>query len=246
MLFATHTGPGAFYRLMPHNSMALLFGVAFLYAIVAMGMGLRMFWRDIREPPETLREPRSLWQAMKDAGSLRYLDGGGVGCMNEDERPTDNRRVYHHLTFYGFMLCFAATSVATFYHYIVGREAPYFWYDLPVILGVLGGLGLLIGPVGLLFAKRKRDRVVQDEVRLGMDVAFIAMLFMTSLTGLLLLVFRATPAMGILLAVHLGVVFSLFITMPYSKMVHGLYRFTALVRYAKERRALTESHATTG
>jgi citrate/tricarballylate utilization protein len=83
-------------------------------------------------------------------------------------------------------------------------------------------------------------------VRLGMDVAFIAMLFMTSLTGLLLLVFRATPAMGILLAVHLGVVFSLFITMPYSKMVHGLYRFTALVRYAKERRALTESHVTTG
>ena len=77
---------------MPHNSMALLFGVAFLYAIVAMGMGLRMFWRDIGEPPETLREPRSLWQAMKDAGSLRYLDGGGVGCMNEDERPTDNRR----------------------------------------------------------------------------------------------------------------------------------------------------------
>ena len=246
VLFATHTGPGAFYRLMPHNSMALLFGVAFLYAIVAMGMGLRMFWRDIGEPPETLREPRSLWQAMKDAGSLRYLDGGGVGCMNEDERPTDNRRVYHHLTFYGFMLCFAATSVATFYHYIVGREAPYFWYDLPVILGVLGGLGLLIGPVGLLFAKRKRDRVVQDEVRLGMDVAFIGMLFMTSLTGLLLLVFRATPAMGILLAVHLGVVFSLFITMPYSKMVHGLYRFAALVRYARERRTLMESHATTG
>ena len=66
-----------------------------------MGMGLRMFWRDIGTP-ETLREPRSLWQAMKDAGSLRYLDGG-VG-MNEDERPTDNRRVYHHLTFYGFAL----------------------------------------------------------------------------------------------------------------------------------------------
>jgi citrate/tricarballylate utilization protein len=183
---------------------------------------------------------------MKDAGSLRYLDGGGVGCMNEDERPTDNRRLYHHLTFYGFMLCFAATSVATVYHYIVGREAPYYWYDLPVILGTVGGIGLLIGPVGLLIAKRKRDSVVQDEVRLGMDVAFIAMLFLTSLTGLLLLFLRETPAMGMLLAVHLGVVFSLFITMPYSKMVHGLYRFTALVRYAKERRTLAESHATAG
>jgi citrate/tricarballylate utilization protein len=241
VVFGTHTGPGAFYRLMPHNTMALLFGAAFLYAIVALGMGLRRFWRDIGEPVDTLREPQSLWQAMKDAGRLRYLDGGGVGCMNEDERPTDTRKLYHHLTFYGFLLCFAATSIATFYHYLVGREAPYAWYDVPVVLGVLGGLGLLIGPVGLLIAKRRRDRVVQDEVRFGMDVAFIAMLFLTSLTGLLLLVFRATPAMGVLLAVHLGVVFSLFITMPYSKFVHGLYRFAALVRYARERRMIAAS-----
>ena len=68
-----------------------------------------------------------------------------------------------------------------------------------------------------------------------MDVAFIAMLFLTSLTGIALLLFRDTPAMGPLLALHLGVVFSLFITMPYGKFVHGIYRFVALVRYARER-----------
>jgi citrate/tricarballylate utilization protein len=42
---------------------------------------------------------------------------------------------------------------------------------------------------------------------------------------------------GILLALHLGIVFALFITMPYGKFVHGIYRFLALVRYAKERGA---------
>jgi citrate/tricarballylate utilization protein len=47
---------------------------------------------------------------------------------------------------------------------------------------------------------------------------------------------RATPAMGPLLALHLGAVFALFITMPYGKFVHGFYRFAALVRYAQERR----------
>jgi len=234
VLLGVHTGPGAFYTLMPHNFMALLFGGVFLYAVVAVSMGLRAFWRDIGEPAATLADPSSLWQAIRDAGRLRYLDGGGVGCMNEDEKPTDNRRFYHHCTFYGFMFCFAATTVATLYHYLLGREAPYPVYDLPVLLGVIGGVGLLIGPVGLLAAKFRRDPQMRDEARFGMDVAFLAMLFLTSLTGLALLAFRETGAMGLLLAVHLGVVFALFLTMPYGKFVHGLYRFAALVRYARE------------
>ena len=55
-------------------------------------------------------------------GSLRYLDGGGVGCFNEDDRPTDRRKLFHHFTFYGFLLCFASTSVATLYHYFLGAR----------------------------------------------------------------------------------------------------------------------------
>jgi citrate/tricarballylate utilization protein len=62
------------------------------------------------------------------------------------------------------------------------------------------------------------------------------MLFLTGLTGMALLLLRETSAMGPLLALHLGVVFALFLTLPYGKFVHGLYRFLALVRYARERR----------
>jgi citrate/tricarballylate utilization protein len=220
---------------MPHNAMALLFGAVFLYAIAALVMGVRAFWRDIGEPIGMLVEPKSLWQAMKDAGQLRYLDGGGVGCVNEDERPSDLRKIYHHFTFYGFMLCFASTTVATLYHYLIARQAPYPWWDLPVVLGTVGGFGLLIGPAGLLAERWKRDPALVDEQRTGMDVAFIAMLFLTSLTGMALLLLRDSAAMGPLLALHLGVVFSLFITMPYGKFVHGIYRYVALVRYARER-----------
>jgi citrate/tricarballylate utilization protein len=238
VLRGVHTGPGAFYALMPHNAMAALFGAAFLYAIAALAFGVRAFWRDIGEPVGIKADAPSLWQAMRDAGELRYLDGGGVGCFNEDERPTDRRRLYHHLTFYGFMLCFAATSLATLYHYLISREAPYPWWDLPVLLGTAGGLGLLIGPLGLLAAKWRRDPALVDQNRAGMDVAFTLMLFLTSLTGMALLLLRATAAMGPLLALHLGVVFALFITLPYGKFVHGIYRYVALVRYARERKMM--------
>lgn len=237
-LFQPRSGAGSFYALMPHNAMASLFGGVFLYAIVALCMGVRAMWRSSNAMLPVPLSFQSLWQAMKDASSLRYLDGGGDGCyVNEDHAP-DRRRLYHHLTFYGFMLCFAATSVATLYHYLLHREAPYPWYDLPVVLGTLGGVGLIVGPVGLLVAKWSRDAAVQDEERFGMDVAFLAMLFLTSLTGLVLLVVRDTAAMPMTLAFHLGVVFALFLTMPYGKFVHGIYRYTALVRYVAESKVL--------
>jgi citrate/tricarballylate utilization protein len=223
---------------MPHNAMALLFGAAFLYAILALAMSLRAFWRDIGEPVGMKADTPSLWQAIRDAGELRYLDGGGVGCFNDDDQPTDRRRLYHHFTLYGFLLCFAATCVGTLYHYLLGREAPYAWWDLPVVLGTLGGIGLFVGPIGLLAAKRQRDAVLVDETRAGMDTAFTVMLLLTGVTGLAVLLWRDTNAMGPLLALHLGFVFALFITLPYGKFVHGLYRFAALVRYARERRMM--------
>lgn len=235
---------GDFYRLMPHNAMASLFGAIMLYTVIALTMGFRAFWKDTKANSIAEHATGSVWQAMKDASTLRYLDGGGVGCYNEDEKPTDNRRLFHHLTFYGFMLCFAATTTGTLFHYLLDMPAPYAWYELPKIFGTLGGIGLLIGPPGLMMAKLKRDPDMLDKARFGMDTAFLAMLFATGATGMLLMLTRQTPAMGIMLAVHLGIVFSLFLTMPYGKFVHGLYRFGALTLYAfeqKTHRAVNQS-----
>lgn len=236
VLLAAQTGTGAFYRLMPHNAMAALFGAAFLYMLIVLCFGAAAFWRDIGAPASVLSDPPAVFIGVHDAARLRYLEGAGVGCMTDSAKPTDRRRFYHHLTFYGFTLCFLATAIATLYHYVLGREAPYPWWDLPVVLGTLGGLGLLVGPIGLAAAKLRQNRALRDDRRLGMDMAFLLMLILTAATGLALLLLRSTPAMGMLLALHLGVVFALFMVMPYGKFVHGLYRGLALVRYAHERR----------
>jgi len=68
-----------------------------------------------------------------------------------------------------------------------------------------------------------------------MDLGFLVLLLLTSVSGLLLLALRQTHAMGVLLAVHLGLVMALFVTMPYGKFVHGIYRSGALLKNAMEK-----------
>jgi citrate/tricarballylate utilization protein len=200
-------------------------------------MGFRRFWRQTGESMGDFVRGGPFWGAMHDVLRLRYLDGGsGDGCTYPHEAPSQARRWYHHLTFYGFMLCFAATCVATLYHYAFGWQAPYPWTSLPVVLGTVGGIGLLIGPAGLLWLRQEADPEPNAYPQQGMDLAFLVLLFLSSLTGLVLLLLRETPAMGVLLAVHLGVILGFFLTMPYGKFVHPIYRFAALVRYRLESR----------
>ena len=61
-------------------------------------------------------------------------------------------------------------------------------------------------------------------------------LLLTSLAGLALLAGRDTSWMAILLAIHLGVVMALFLTIPYGKFAHGFYRCAALLKWAIEKR----------
>ena len=134
------------------------------------------------------------------------------------------------------MLCFAATCVATVYHYAFGWHAPYALTSLPVVLGTLGGVGLLIGPAGLLYLNSKRHPLQGDPAQRPMDRGFIALLLLASVTGLALLALRETRAMGLLLALHLGVVMGLFATLPYGKFAHAVYRLAALLKFQVERR----------
>ena len=226
---------GAFYAILPHQPMTAIFGIAFLAAVAALAASFARFWRATGESVGGLAG-RSSAEAAHDAFTLKYLDGGGIGCTYPGAKPSYARRLFHHFTFYGFLLCFAATSVATIYHYAFGWKAPYPLLSLPVILGTLGGIGLLIGPTGLVWLKMRRDPELADPGQDGMDVAFLALLFVTGLTGLALLAFRETSAMGSLLAIHLATVLATFLTMPYGKFVHAIYRFAALARYHLERR----------
>ena len=226
---------GNFYAIFPHNFLAAVFGAVSLLVVLALGLGVRRFWREVT--PAAGVPGGAAAEAAHDALRLKYLGGGhGQGCNDADDRFTLWRRRFHHFTFYGFMLCFAATSVATLYHYLLDLHAPYALTSLPVVLGTLGGIGLLIGPTGLLWLNLRRDPKHGDAAQKPMDRGFIALLLLTSATGLALLAWRDSAAMGLLLAVHLGVVMALFLTLPYGKFAHGVFRSAALLKFSIEKR----------
>jgi citrate/tricarballylate utilization protein len=231
-----------FYAIFPHNLMVSLFAPIFLWAVLALGMGVRKFWRDVT--PATSGAPLSTpaaAEATHDALKLKYLGGGhGDGCNNEDDAFTLARKHTHHLTFYGFMLCFAATSVATVYHYAFGWPAPYDFTSLPKILGTVGGISLALGTLGLWRLNLTRDPNHGDVQQRPMDRGFIALLFLISVTGLALMLARGAMAMPALLALHLGLVMALFLTLPYGKFAHGIFRTASLLRFAVEKRQPTQ------
>jgi citrate/tricarballylate utilization protein len=225
---------GDFYQVFPHNLMVGLFAPVFGYALLALALGVRRFWRD--QAPGAASGP-ALGEAAHDALRLKYLDGGhGEGCHEEDDRTTLARRRWHHLTFYGFMLCFAATATGTVYHYALGWIAPYGFTSLPKILGTLGGAAMLIGSAGLWRLHGRRHPLHGDAAQAPMDRGFIALLFLTALTGLVLMAVRHTGALALMLSIHLGTVMALFVTMPYGKFAHGVYRGAALLKWAIEKR----------
>lgn len=222
--------PASFYAVIPHGVMVTVFGATSILAAAALLGGVARqaagLFR-ITSRPVVERALRSIL-------TLEYLASGGAGCTYPDEHHSMARRWFHHCTFYGFLLCFASTTVAAFYHYALARLAPYPYFSLPVVLGALGGGGLLIGPAGLYWLKRRRDPAIVDPGQDDFDITFLALLFATSCTGLLLLAYRQSHLMGALLVVHLASVLALFATLPYGKFVHGLYRAAALWRYAAE------------
>jgi citrate/tricarballylate utilization protein len=236
-LLRSHPGPGAFYEVIPYLllTVAALAGAAFVVAVVWGGMV--RFWRKAGGGTRELLDWRSWWDATRQAAVLRNLSGGGDDCYYPDrDRPSGARRIYHSLVFYGFIGAFVSTTLAFVWQHFLGQLPPYPVLSPPVLFGMTGGAGLIAGCTGLIWLKLRADRALGSEEMRGMDMAFLVVLDLVSITGVLTLVLRETPALGPALVVHLALLVALCVAAPYGKFVHFVYRYAALVLDSAEKR----------
>ncbi len=218
-----------FYAYMSHGLMVVIFLPAFVLPLCTVAISIRTYWRSVGGGSVRLTD---VWAACRSAGKMKNLEGGhGDGCnFEDDDRFSKARRHFHQATLYGFLLCFASTSSGTVLHYGFGFEAPYGTFSIPKLLGVPGGGLLCVGTAGLAWLKTKADPSLGAAKVWGGEMAFVLLLFVVSLTGLMLFAAKNTGAVSWLLPLHLSAVLTFFLLTPYSKMAHGFYRLAALTK----------------
>lgn len=242
-LFTAREGDFLFYQTVPYRWMMAPFMLVAALVVLGWAKGVCNFWKSIEAPMSDMFDLRAHLVAIKDVLTLHYLGGGGHGCNYPDESFSMSRRNFHHFVFYGFLLCLASTCLAFFLEHALDIPHPFGPLSPVVLLGFFGGVSICFGCGGLWWLKGKMDTAPASALVTPGDRAFIVLVFCVAFTGLMLLFLRSTPAMGMLLVIHLGVVLSFFLLAPYGKLLHAVYRYFALVRNAQEQYRADEAEA---
>lgn len=225
-MWANHPSAVSPYQIIPYAGIVITMGILFLYGVYKMAINALRYIRQ----GKVQFNLDALWMSLNDVAHLTYLKGGGANCSYPTEKPSPIRRLLHSATSYGFAACLMSTISAAILQDILNMQPPYSLISVPVILGTIGGIGLLVGSSGLVVLKFRSSPEPTDLPMAKRDYLFLAGLISLSITGLLTLILRDYPIYGMMLIIHLTFVAASFVLAPYTKFVHFIYRFIALVR----------------
>jgi quinone-modifying oxidoreductase, subunit QmoC len=146
-------------------------------------------------------------------------------CTENTERATP-----HMMVLFGFVGLAFVTGFFFIVLYGIGIHGPYdalVWLPVKVI-AIVSGIALVIGSL-LMFKNRKAK--AQDQVSTYRDWFLIGLVFVLGATGMLAYLTRLADAAFLtylIYYIHLMCVFVLFISLPFSKLAHLVYRTTAM------------------
>lgn len=236
------SGKGSFYEIFPNiflDAAGTILALFFIVAWLASGL---MFLKSSRNRDRV--RIRDLVHAAYDVLGEKWFKGGGAGCNypEREERGSYRKFASHALVMYGFLLDLLATVSAFVEQDFLGIYPPYPVISVPVVSGLAGGLVIIAGVILFLYYDSKGGNPRGKKME-GLDRIFLVTLLMTAVTGITLFTVRSTTFMGILLLIHLSFVGMLFISAPYGKFIHLVYRYLSIARYYQEKRLYEVTHS---
>jgi citrate/tricarballylate utilization protein len=237
------TGPGSFYVVLPNT---VIDTAGILLATFVIAVWLLSGVKFMRATSNHKRIKFSdFFSALRESFAETWFKGGGAGCNYPERNSRGNRiRLYvHAFVFYGFILDLLSTISAFIEQEFGHILPPYAIISIPVILGLTGGILIITGVVFFFYYDLRANGSKNNKMKI-MDKTFLVTLLLTALTGILLLSLRNTVFMGSLLVIHVSFVGVLFVTAPYGKFIHFVYRYLSMIRYHQEKRAFEQRNGT--
>jgi len=213
----------AYEDFVPHGLLYAVFFPVAGWVTLAAAVGGARFWKKMGEGGAERRGSflAGLWPVVGD-----ILGHKSFGSCEK----VATRRWAHLALFWGFVGAAVTSGLLIYAIYLAGAEMP-----LPLghpikILGNLSAALLVAGGLLLIVSRFGTHRSL-IKTR-AFDLFFLGVVALVIATGVIVEAARfvlPTTAAALLYTVHLGVVLTLFMTFPYSKFAHMLYRTLALV-----------------
>lgn len=233
-LFGNIGGLGSFYVILPNIVIDVAGSMLALFFLVTWAVSGRKFLKDVSTGSSVGLIP--FVSAIRDGLEGKWMQGGGAGCNYPKKEARGNylKLTLHTMVLYGFLLDLLATTSAFIEQDFFGTMPPFPVISIPVISGIAGGILIILGASSFLYFDKVEEGPKKKDMEL-LDRVFLMALLFTAVTGLLLLALRSSTFMGIMLLIHISVVSTLFITAPYGKFVHLVYRSLATAKYHREK-----------
>lgn len=224
--------PLTYNRVIPNWMIDSVFVPAALFAVVAAFLGGRRAWVAWGEGA---KRDGTLLQGLSLVASdiLAHRRFSQCGAAKTRKWP-------HTLLVLGFVAAFATTTSVATAEYAFGMEIPLAQVHPIKLLGNLSAVLLSLGVLGLI-VKRLGIAELAGHFT-AFDGFFLWLVVLVTFSGIASELARyaldARLALGIYV-VHLGMVLALFLTFPFSKFAHALYRTLAMAheRLTQPRRA---------
>jgi quinone-modifying oxidoreductase subunit QmoC len=214
--------PFAYDEFVPHSLIYMVNFTATALVGLSMWISGRRFWNRIGEGEK--RSGTFLGQLV--AASVEILTHRRFGSCST-ARP---RRIGHLTLVWGFIGAAVTSGLLVIWMYGLGWDLPVRQGHWIKILGNISAALLVVGGAVLVWGRLKKNGALGRTT--AFDSFFLTVVVLVIVTGVLIEVLRLADAVALgcwIYVLHLGVVLCLFLTLPYSKFAHLLYRTLAMV-----------------